>query len=94
MCSSDLRLARLRGRRPALPPATRGCWKVGRERRGAGGVLVRAGNPSSGDQKRAALRGHVHAVPGMVQTMPMPASTPISHLRAPNEMRFASPCAK
>ena len=29
-----------------------------------------------------------------VQTMPMSALTSISHLRAPNEMRFASPCAK
>jgi hypothetical protein len=44
----------------------------------AGGTLGREGVRFPGYQKRAALHGHVHADVGMVQTMPISASTPFS----------------
>ena len=68
--------------------------KVQGSEEGVGGTLGHGRVRFSGDQKRAALRGHAHADPGMVQFMPMSASTSISQLRAPHEMRFALLCAK
>ena len=75
-------------------PGDAWCREVEREVRGAGGMRGGEGVLPSGDQKRVALRGHVHAVPGMVQTMPTSASTPISQLRGQKGMEFASLCAK
>ena len=45
---------RVHGRRPVAPPATRGCWEVESEARGAAGRLGREGVLFSGVQKRAA----------------------------------------
>ena len=85
---------RVHGRRPVAPPATRGCWEVESEARGAAGRLGREGGAVLRRPETGGAHGHVHADPGMVQTMPMSASTSFSHLRAPKEMWFASLCAK